>query len=287
MMNNDMEKRQNEILDFWRFSHGQGQMVILDLDGTLTNSEKNITDKTKKALFEYIDQGGIVVLASGRPDEGIFPVADTLELSKRGGYILSYNGGRIIDCKTGEIIFQQPLPEGVLPNLVDDAKAHQVNIMTYVNKNIIATCPNEKYCRIEQAINKMPLVAADDFNEYAHIPVIKCLMTGEPDIMAQVESDMKAKWEAKLNISRSEAFFLEITAKGIDKAKSLQRLFDSLGIDKESVIAFGDGYNDISMIQLAGMGVAMENGKDQVKEAANFIAPSNDEDGVAWVLNYL
>ena len=91
--------------------------IALDLDGTLTNHEKVVTPRTRQALLKAQDNGGIIILASGRPTYGIQPVAECLELEKRGGFILSYNGGKIVDAKTGEEYFSQYLPDSVIPLL--------------------------------------------------------------------------------------------------------------------------------------------------------------------------
>ena len=84
-------------------------VLALDLDGTLTNSKKQVTENTKAAIDRFIDAGGTVVLASGRPTFGVMPVAKTLELDKKGGYILSYNGGCFLDCKNNEQLFMKEL----------------------------------------------------------------------------------------------------------------------------------------------------------------------------------
>ena len=89
------------------------QILALDLDGTLTNSKKEISAPTLEALINLQKRGKKVVLASGRPTQGILPLADQLHLAEYGGYILSFNGGRIIDCRTGQAIYSKPLPAGV------------------------------------------------------------------------------------------------------------------------------------------------------------------------------
>lgn len=96
--------------------------IALDLDGTLTNHEKVVTPRTRQALLKAQDNGAIIILASGRPTYGIHPVAECLELEKRGGFILSYNGGKIVDAKTGEEYFSQYLPDSVIPLLYQYAK---------------------------------------------------------------------------------------------------------------------------------------------------------------------
>ena len=93
------------------------KVLVLDLDGTLTNSNKEITPDTKDAIMKMQKMGHKVVLASGRPTPGVEPIAEELKLDKFGGYILSYNGGMIKECKSGEVVYQQTLPKEVVPKL--------------------------------------------------------------------------------------------------------------------------------------------------------------------------
>lgn len=86
------------------------EIIVLDLDGTLTNRDKVITPKTKKALMEIQERGKKIVLASGRPTDGVMPLARELKLEKYGSYILSFNGGMITNCRTGEVVFSRLLP---------------------------------------------------------------------------------------------------------------------------------------------------------------------------------
>ena len=116
------------------------------------------------------------------------------------------------------------------------------------------------------------------------MPKFILLGNGDDAYLADVEQKMKDKFQENLSISRSEAFFLEVMAKGIDKAKSLERLLEIKNATKEEMIACGDGYNDLSMISFAGLGVAMGNAVDGVKNVADYVTLSNDEDGVAKVV---
>ena len=121
--------------------------------------------------------------------------------------------------------------------------------------------------------------------DYVDFPLNKCLGTAEPSVAAEAEKIYEEKFGDKLCISRSEPFFLEITPKGIDKAASLERFCQMTGHKREDMIACGDGFNDLSMIKYAGLGVAMENAQPVVKEAADYVTASNDEDGVAKVIH--
>lgn len=262
-------------------------VLALDLDGTLTNSKKEITHGVKTALWKFADCGGKIILASGRPTYGIVPVARELELEKKGGYILSYNGGCVTDCMTGEIVYQSPLPDKSVPVLASQAKEYDVNILTYQDEFIVTEDPEEQYCQKESWINHMKIKKVDRFAEYVDFPVIKCLMTGDGEYLQSIEEKMKAYWRDDLSICRSEPYFLEVTAKDIDKAKTLDKILASIGKSRSKLIACGDGFNDMSMISCAGIGVAMANASLAVKDLADYIAPSNDEDGIADVVSQL
>ena len=262
-------------------------MVVLDLDGTLTNSEKKVTERTKKALTDYMEHGGTVVLASGRPTYGIIHLARELHLDTYGGYILSFNGGQIISCEKNEVIYQKELPSGVPKLLGEKAKEHDVGILTYEGDHIVTETPENIYAQKESFINKMPIQKIEDFSSYVNFPVTKCLMVADGDYLARVEEQLKMELGSRYSILRSEPYFLEIMPEGIDKAQSLERLLAHVGIERKEMAAFGDGFNDRSMLVYAGLGVAMGNAQEPVKEAADYIAPTNDEDGVAWVIEHM
>jgi Cof subfamily protein (haloacid dehalogenase superfamily) len=260
------------------------RMIVLDLDGTLTNRNKEITPKTKEALFELKRQGGVIVLASGRPTYGIMPLARELELDKTGGYILSYNGGRIIDCSTGETVFAKELPVESNEKIIRLSKEHGVNILTYEDDLIITPDASDEYVKREAAINKLEVKEIKDMESYVKFPVVKFLMLEEGDILQMVEPKVKAFLGRDYSVYRSEPFFLEVLPKGIDKAASLERLLARLGMSREEMIACGDGYNDLSMIEYAGLGVAMENAVLPVKKVADYVTFSNNDDGIAHVV---
>ena len=133
------------------------KMIALDLDGTLTNHEKVVTPKTREALLRAQERGAVIVLASGRPTYGIEPVAECLELESRGGYILSYNGGKIVDCKTREELYSKFLPADVIPVLYSYARSHGYALLGYVGNEIVTEMPFDEYVQEESRINKMPV----------------------------------------------------------------------------------------------------------------------------------
>ena len=141
------------------------KIIFLDLDGTLTNDEKKVTPLTQKALLEMQKAGHIVVLASGRPTPGILPVAKAVELEKFGGYIMAFNGGKIINAKTNEVVFEQVLDRKYISPLLKYAKENDIGLITYDDKRIIVGTRMDKYIETESFINKIP-VYETDMEEY-------------------------------------------------------------------------------------------------------------------------
>lgn len=261
--------------------------IALDLDGTLTNNAKEITPLTKNALLNAQRCGAHIILASGRPTYGIAPLAGELQLDKNNGYVLSYNGGNIVDWKTKEKIYAKCLPTNIIPVLYDYAKRHSYAILGYVGKEIITETPFDKYIAEESRINKMKIRGVDHLlNELEPAPT-KLLMTGDPTKTAKAEEELQNIVGDRMEVYRSAPFFIELVPKGIDKAQSLIRLLTHLNLTPKDMIAFGDGYNDLSMLKLAGMGIAMANAVPEVRAEANYVTASNEEDGVGIAIEKL
>lgn len=225
------------------------------------------------------------MLASGRPTGGIVKLADELDLKSYGGFVLAFNGGKIINYETGEIVYNKTIPVELVPAVYEQACRLGVGVLTYKGNTIIHGNGVNEYSSIEAKINGMPIKEVDNFAEYVDYPVNKFLMTGEPEKIAKAQDVMRQTFGEQLNIFRSEPFFLEIVPPSIDKAYSLGKLLEYLGEKKEQMICCGDGFNDKSMIAFAGLGVAMANAQPEVKEVADYITTSNDEDGVALVID--
>lgn len=262
------------------------QVLVLDLDGTLTNSKKEITEPTQKALLEIQEAGKIVVLASGRPGNGIAPLAEALKLDGFGGYMLAFNGARITKCSTGDLIYNRTVPAEIIRPVWEYVRTFPgLDIISYNDTQILSgICPNQ-YVEIESRINNMEIVPVEDFPGTLDFPVNKLLIPGDPEILETLIEPLRKQYHGLLNIYRSEPYFLEIMPRNIDKAHSLQKLLSSIGISADQMICCGDGYNDLSMIEYAGLGVAMENAQPIIKESADFITRSNDEDGILHVID--
>ena len=260
------------------------KLLVLDLDGTLTNTRKEVTEHTRTTLIKAQEQGLKIVLASGRPTYGIAPLANLLQLDKYEGYVLSYNGGEIIDWKTGELLYKNLLDPEVLPYLYQCANDNHFAIVTYDGEYVLTEYPDDEYVLKEALLNVMKIKKVDNFLKAVQHPIAKCLIVGEPTRLAVLEKEMYNHLHDRMGVFRSEPYFLELVPKGIDKAQSLAVLLKEIGMTKDEMIAVGDGFNDLYMIKYAGLGVAMSNAQEVVKENADFITLSNEEDGVAHVV---
>ncbi|KXY36935.1 haloacid dehalogenase [Bacillus cereus] len=259
------------------------KMIVLDLDDTLLRDDHTISPRTKEALMTAQEKGVKVVLASGRPTFGMRNVAKELLLEEYGSFILSFNGAKIINCKTNEEIFSSTLSPEIVHNLFEISKTEDVWIHTYIGDDIV-TEENNPYTEIEGDITGMPIGVVDDFKAAVTEPVVKVLMNKEAERLVEVEKKLQKQLEGQLSVMRSKPFFLEFTEHGVTKGTSLNQLIQKLGIKREEVIAMGDSYNDQAMIEFAGLGVAMGNAPDDIKEIANYVTDTNMNDGVAKVV---
>lgn len=261
------------------------KLLVLDIDGTVTNSRKEISEKTRKAIIQLQENGIQVVIASGRAPKGVFPVAKCLDFDRFGNYILAFNGARIIDFKTGKCVYEKRLPPNIPGRLWEDAVKYDLGILTYTENTIVTGTVPEQYMDFEAEISHMELEYHSDFCRYVDFPVNGCLLTGDPDLIEVAEPIFVHKYLHETEIFRSEPFFLEIVPKNVDKAYSLKHLLRILGIRREEMVCCGDGYNDVSMIQYAGLGVAMANAQERLKALANYVTVNdNDHDGIVEVI---
>jgi len=259
-------------------------VLATDLDGTLTNNQKEVTERTKQAVKKAQEAGMHIVLASGRPYAGCWRVAESLELDQTGGYILAFNGGQILECKSREVLHSRVIDTHFLPELFRTAREFGVTALTYEGDKVLSENAEDIYVQKECFINHIEAKQVESLEEYVTWPVPKCMLVGEHEQLLPAKAYLEEKLQGALSIYFSEPFFLEIMPEGVDKAQSMEVLVQKLGTDREHVIACGDGMNDISMIRYAGCGVAMANACAEVKEAADIQAPSNEEDGVAQIL---
>lgn len=258
--------------------------LVLDIDGTLTNSRKEISPATKAGIQDIMERGHKCILASGRPAPGMRRYERELELDRYGGYLLSQNGARILDSSTGEAIYQKALPLAIVPGLYEFARKHGCGLATHLGDTVISAFAPDRYVSLEARINGMPVRQVEGFPDFVDFDIYKCFMTADSVRAAALEGELREACGDMAAVYRSEPFFIEIVPRGVDKGDSLGRLMEYIGMDREDVVCCGDGFNDISMMRYAGVGVAMGNAQQEVKDAADYVTSSNDADGIVQVI---
>ncbi|GAA0070962.1 Cof-type HAD-IIB family hydrolase [Clostridium sardiniense] len=271
------------------------KVIIMDVDGTLTNSKKVITKKTKDALIKAQEAGALLILASGRPTSGLIDLSRELKMDENHGLLVSFNGSKVVDCQTNEVLFNETMSiedgQAVLEHMkkfdvkpmIDKGKYMYVNDV--FNNQIHYKGDTLNIIQYESRGGKFKLCEKDDLAAFADYPLNKILTAGDPEYLQANYKEMMEPFKDTLSCMFTAAFYFEFTAKGIDKAKALDTVLIPMGYKKEEMIAFGDGHNDASMIKYAGIGVAMDNAVDDLKAIADEVTLSNEEDGIAHTLN--
>ena len=262
------------------------RMIGVDLDGTLLNSEKQLTAYTREVLKKAIEQEVAVVVATGRPFSG---VPDELKHFPGIRYALTANGARILDMQKQKVVYENLLSVESSEKVIDILRKHHaiheffVDGVGYMNedglKNVYAYFEDPHMAEYLQSTR----ITVKDVKE--KLQAMKC----EVDKLQGIFRNQKDKEEALEELNTLSGIVvtaamdnnLEINKEGTNKGLGLLQLGKSLGISREEIMACGDGGNDVEMLKEVGFAVAMANGSDPVKKAADFVTVSNDEDGVA------
>jgi hypothetical protein len=271
------------------------KIIAMDIDGTLYNSEKKITQKTKETLLKYQNEGYILMLASGRPTSGLVHIAHELEMDKHNGLLVCYNGSKVIDASNNEVLFNQALSveegKAVLEHM---KKFDRVRPMIdkgeymYVN-NVYDNYINYKgepfnVIEYESRGGHFKLCEVDDLAKFCDFELNKILTTSDPEYLQEHYKEMAEPFKDTLSCMFTGDFYFEFTANGIDKAKAIDTVLQKMGLSGENMIAFGDGQNDASMLKYSKIAIAMENAVQELKDIADDVTLSNDEDGIAVAL---
>jgi Cof subfamily protein (haloacid dehalogenase superfamily) len=259
------------------------KMIVTDMDDTLLNSEGKISRENKEAIMKIQKMGIKFVLASGRPTFAMKEFAKELELDRYGSYMLSYNGAIITECATDKIWLEEKLTVEDAHKIYDLSKEHNVHLLTYVDEKITAETTSE-YIDVEVDLTGMPYRKVDCFKSTVTEPVVKCIMLEKPEYLKEVEKKLNELLKGEYSLAISKPFFLEVMKKGIDKGASLLKLAHKLDIKPEEIIGVGDSYNDLTMLEVAGMPVAVENAKVEVKNMAKFISTSHNDHALKTVI---
>lgn len=258
------------------------KMLVLDVDGTLLNDNKEISKRTLATLRKVQQMGVRIMLASGRPTYGLLALGKELELDTYNGYVMSYNGARVIRAADGATIFERRINPELIPYLEKKANKNGFGIMTYNEDCIVTNMPDNPHIKAEAKLNGMKIVYEEHFSIAIDFIPCKCmLVSDDEEALVGLENHWKRRLDGVLDVFRSEPFFLEVVGCRVNKANTLAAVMEMEGIKTDEIVVFGDGVADVTMLQLASLGIAMGNAPSSVKRCADYITLSNNEDGVA------
>ncbi|MCI8418355.1 MAG: HAD family phosphatase [Lachnospiraceae bacterium] len=263
------------------------KVIAMDLDGTLNNDEKVITPRTREALMQAQEQGVRLVLASARPTPGLYKESRILELDKFGGILMAYNGGRICAADTGETLFETCMPRELASRVLRHLEGFPVTPILDDGRQFYVQDKHGYMVDYECRNNQMTCTEVENLADFISFSPIKILMSGREEELPGLIGEIEAPFEDKLHVVMTAPFYLEVIPRNIHKGQGLAEVCRLLDVMPSQVIAFGDAQNDIPMIQRAGLGVAMGNACKELKEAADRVTGSNNEDGIAQVLEEL
>lgn len=260
------------------------KLVAIDLDGTLVTDEKELTKKTIEVIKEISKQGVKVMISSGRAFYRLEKFIDALDLRKENQCTICFNGGIIVENTTKELLYSQNLDAKEVEELIQLGKALRLPIMIYARDTHYVEAIPEVVRKNTKNLKGMNLKVVNfnqlNFNKPQNYIYKVCFIDKPEKIIEKREQISKEMFE-KYEITSSVPEYLEIVKKGIKKSEAIKVVMEKYNIKRDEVMAIGDGENDIEMLDFAGLGIAMENASDFVKEFANDVTTSNNQDGVA------
>ncbi|MCK8607072.1 Cof-type HAD-IIB family hydrolase [Apilactobacillus ozensis] len=259
------------------------KLIALDLDNTLLNSNKNISERNEKVLKELHANGIKVVLCTGRPINAVWRYVEQLDLLGPNDYTVTFNGGMVIKNATKEVLFQDSLKLKGFKLIHDFAKANNLPLDVLDFKQVYSLTDLVKSDYKEVLNANLKFVNAK-FEELPNQKYSKAIMSASAEKLDSVRSTMPDDIKNNYHIVRSQPQIMEFLKPSVNKANGLEHLLRKLDLDFNNLMTFGDAENDIEMLQAAKLGVVMDNAKDNIKKIGNDTTLDHDQDGVAYYL---
>lgn len=259
-------------------------LIVSDFDGTLRRSEGGISEGNIRAVKEYIAAGGIFAFCTGRMLSSILPYAKKLGLS---GLVAAYQGAVIADIESGKILRDVRIENGDAVGICRYFQELERHIHVYDGDNVYMNRDDEYKRMYESICGVSGIVTGEDIASFVlkkNICPQKVLAMNAAEENARVYGAAAEKFKGRFDVTSSSDFLVEVTSFDCNKGGALAFLSDYYRIPLDKTAAIGDNYNDIPMIRKAGLGVAVSNGVPAIKEAADFVTRSCDEDGVGYVI---
>ena len=256
------------------------KLVATDVDGTLVNDRSVFTPRTLTAVRDAVDAGVIFVVATGRP---MCAAEELTTLTDKDMPIILYNGATVFMSKSRKVLTHDYLDFDLAKEVYEMSIARNVASALWVDEHLMAT-RNCKFVKAYQSLSDVDVTIISDMEAVRGHGISKIVWLDTTEVIARLQTEMKEHFGDRLNCHFALAQVLEFVGPETSKAKALAEIGRMYGIDRSEMIAIGDGFNDISMIRYAGLGVAVDNAPAGVRDAADYVTLSNNDDGVADVI---
>lgn len=260
------------------------KLVAIDIDGTLLNSNKELTARTKEVIAKAKTQGVKVVLATGRPYPGVVESLKALNLEENGDFVITYNGSLVQASDTQKTISSYGLTYAEFIEIEALSRQLKVHLHTIDRENIYTANHHiSPYTMHEVGLTGMHLYYRSIDQMTEELEIVKMMMIDEPEILDEAIAKIPDWFKEKYTTAKSAPFYYEILHPQANKGQALSDLAAHLGIKQEETMAIGDNENDLAMIEYAGIGVAMGNAVPALKAVADIETLSNDDEGIAAI----
>ena len=261
-------------------------LIVSDFDGTLVNRDGTISDRNKQAIADYISAGGVFAISTGRMPEGIIPRVKELGLK---GFVSCCQGAIIIDIETEKRIIDGKIPYETTLAIVEKMEQMGLHIHVYDDKGYYSNMDDEALKKYENAVkNKANLVLDMPLSQFVRekeLASYKVLAMVYPEENERILQELTACGFKDCTVTRSGRSLVEVINAGYSKGTAVEFLAEHFNVSIEKTVAIGDQLNDLPMIEKAGVGIAVFNADNALKEKANAVSPfTNEEGAVAWAI---
>lgn len=258
------------------------KLIALDVDGTLLDNESRLTTRTRDTLREAMKQGIKIAIATGRMYPSALPIIE--EIGTKSPCVF-YNGAIVREPGAADVLYAREIGPELTSEVVSFYREHGWYIQTYENDRLVVASRECEPCRFYEGIAKIEALELGENFWKRRVTSTKLLgISLDESKFDEMSRLTKERFDGRLYIATSWNSFVEMVHPAVNKAKGLEIAANAAGVAREDVMVFGDGSNDKEMIAWAGHGVAMENAAEMAKAAADEIAPPNDEDGAAQII---
>lgn len=256
------------------------QLVAIDMDGTLLNSQHQLSPGNEVALRRALAAGVKIIFATGKTRTSAVPIIEKLKLDTPG----VYSQGLVITHGDGSILYERTLAAALAHKMAAFAQAANCSMVAYSGPDIVTSVRDEYTDVFINYHEPAPIAYGSWTAVFAARPVNKFIIVSTKERIDQIRPQLEQTIGQEATIVQALDYMVEILPPGASKGDGLRRVLAHLQIDPARVMALGDGENDVEMLQLAGLGVAMGNAMPAAKKAADVVTATNDEDGVAQAL---